>query len=80
MRRMENVRRLSVARGGSAEAVSEDLRAVLLARHPALPFPMIDSAVSALEADARPHPPHHRVVRRFARRLGFRLAQEDDAP
>jgi hypothetical protein len=78
-RRLENVRHLSLARGSTAEAAREDMRAALLARYPALPLSMIDSAVSALEAAARSQPPHHRAVRRFARRLGFRFAREDSA-
>jgi hypothetical protein len=72
MRRMERVRRIGLARGDSAEGVTDDMRAVLLGRHPALPPTMIDSAVATLEAEGRPEPPRHRVVRRFARRLGFR--------
>ncbi|MBR0652753.1 hypothetical protein GXW78_24060 [Roseomonas terrae] len=80
MRRLDQVRQIAVARGDTAQTVTEDMRAVLLAWHPALPLPMIDSVVAMLEADTQPNPPQHRVVRRFARRLGFRSAAGDDAP
>jgi hypothetical protein len=81
MRRMAQIREAATARGDAPPAVSDDMRAVLLARHPALPLTMIDSAVAALHEAGRPGPPRHQAVRRFARRLGFRLANEgEEAP
>jgi hypothetical protein len=80
MRRLNTVRRIAVARGDAPQAVTEDMRAVLLAWHPALPLPMIADAIAEMEAGTQPYPPQHRVVRRFARRLGFRSAAGDDAP
>jgi hypothetical protein len=79
MRRMDHVRRIALARGDAAPAAAEDMRAVLLARHPALPMPLMDHAVAALGKGARPEPPRHRVVRRLAQRLGLRrvLAEND---
>lgn len=79
-RRLEQVRQMALTRGDTAQDVTDDMRSVLLARHPALPLPMIDSAVAALHDAEGGEPPRHRVVRRFARRLGFRSAAGDDAP
>lgn len=80
MRRMESVRRIALARGECAQAIGEDMRDVLLARHPALPLPMIGGAVASLQSEGRPQPPRPRAVRRFARRLGFGSVYKEDAP
>jgi hypothetical protein len=77
---MESVRRIALARGECAQAIVEGMRDVLLARHPAVPLPMIDSAVATLETDDHPQPPSPGVVRRFARRFGFGSVDREDAP
>lgn len=70
---MEHVRDAALARGCGAGAVAEDVRAVLLARHPALPLAMIDGAVAAMlgESEGNAAPPRPRAVRRVGRRVGF---------
>lgn len=70
---MQDVREAALARGCGARAVAEDVRTVLLARHPALPLAMIDNAVAELvgERGADAATPRHRVVRRIGRRVGF---------
>jgi hypothetical protein len=80
MRRMDHVRRVAFARGDTPQAAADDVREVLLARHPALPLTLIDGAVEASGEGAQPEPPRHRVVRRFARRLWTLRGPKGDTP
>ena len=70
---MEHVREVALARGCGAGAVAEDVRAVLLARHPALPLAMIDGAVAEMlgEREGNTAQPRPRAVRWVGRRAGF---------